>query len=91
MLPMFIIYSAICDILELDGRIMEAVGFFRHMQRELAPDTCIASEEGQWGLSESQRMDTAGGRLSTEHRFSATMHKEIRGACWDCNGFSELQ
>ena len=73
MLPMFIIYSAICDILETDGRITEAIDFFQHMQRELAPDTCIDSEEGQWEQSELYWMDTAGDRLSIKHRFSAAM------------------
>ena len=75
MLPMFIIYSAICDILETDGRIMEAIGFFQHMQRELALDTCTDSEEGKWELSELYRMDGAGNCLNIIHRFSAAMQK----------------
>ena len=74
-LPKFIIYSAICDILEVDGRITEAIGFFQHMQRELAPDTCADSEEAKWEQSELYRMDTAEDRLSIKHRFSETMQK----------------
>ena len=71
MLPMFIIYSAICDVLETDGHVMEAISSFQHMQREVAPGTCIDSEDAQWELSELYRMDTARDRLNIEHRFSA--------------------
>ena len=72
---MFIIYSAICDILETDGRITEAISFFQRMQRELALDTCIDNEEDKWEQSELYRMDTAGDRLNITHRFSAAMQK----------------
>ena len=91
MLPRFIIYSAICGILETDGRLTEAVGFFQHVQRELAPNTCIDTEEGQWRLSELYRIYTAGDRPSFKHRFSAAMQEEIRGARRGRNEFSELQ
>ena len=91
MLPKFIIYSAICNILETDDRIKEAIGFFQHMQRELPPDTGIDGEEGQWERSELYRMDTAGDCLNIKHRFSAAMQTETRGACRGRNGFSELQ
>ena len=74
MLPTVVIYSAICDILETDGLITEAIGFL-NMQRELAPDTCIDSEEAKWEQSELYRIDTAGDRLSIKHRFSTTMQK----------------
>ena len=90
MLPKFIIYSAICDVLETDGHMMEGISFFQHMQREVAPATCIDSEEGQWELSELYRMDTARDRLNIEHRFSAAMQKEIRGTCRGRTGFSGL-
>ena len=91
MLPMFIICSAICDILETDGHITEAIGFFQHVQRELALDTCTDNEEGKWEQSELYRMNNAGDCLSIIHRFSAAMQKEIRGARRGRNGFSELQ
>ena len=55
MLPKFVIYSAICDILETDGDITEAIGFL-NMQRELTPD--FDSEEGQWESSELYWMGT---------------------------------
>ena len=90
MLPMFIIYSAICDVLETDGHVMEAISFFQRMQHEVAPDTCINSEEGQWELSEWYQVDTARDRLNIKHRFSAAMQTEIRGACRGRTGFSEL-
>ena len=57
MLPTVVIYSAICDILEMDGLITEAMGFL-NMQRELTPD--FDSEEGQWESSELYQMGTAG-------------------------------
>ena len=75
----------------MDGRITEAIGFFQLMQHELAPDTCIDSEEDRWELSEWYRMYAAGDRLSIKHRFSAAMQKDIRGARRGGNGFSELQ
>ena len=91
MLPMFVIYSAICDVLETDGRITEAVSFFWHMQRKLTPDASIDNEKDQWELSELYRMDTAGDRLSFKHRFSTAMQKEIRGTRRGRDVFSELQ
>ena len=60
MLPMFTIYSAIYDILEMDGRITEAICLLQDIQHELAPAMWIENEEGQWKLSELYRMDTAG-------------------------------
>ena len=57
MLPKFVVYSAICDILETDGLITEAIGFL-NMQRELTSD--FDSEEGQWESSELYQMGTAG-------------------------------
>ena len=87
MLPMFHMYSAICGVLEMDGRTMEAIGVFQHMQRELAPDTCTDNVRDQWELSELYRLDTARDRLSIKHRFSAAMQKEIRGARQGCNEF----
>ena len=55
MLPTVVIYSAICDILETDGLITEAIGFL-NMQRELTPD--FDSKEGQWESSELYWMGT---------------------------------
>lgn len=50
MLPKFIIYSTICDILERDGRIMEAISCFRDMPHELTGDARTDNERAQWEL-----------------------------------------
>ena len=51
----FDIYRAMCDILEWDGRIMEAITCFQLVQRELCEDTSIHNERTQWELSERYR------------------------------------
>ena len=71
MLPMFHMYSAICGVLETDGRITEAISFFQRMQREFALDTCIDNEEDKWEQSELYRMDTAGDRLNITQVFGS--------------------
>ena len=45
---MFIIYRTICEILEEDGRLTEAVEFFQQMQNELREDTDLQDERVQW-------------------------------------------
>ena len=51
-LPRFHIYRVICDVLERDGRITEAIECFQQMQRELREDMSIRNEKEQWELSE---------------------------------------
>ena len=47
-LPRFVIYHVICNILERDGRVMEAIEYFRQMQSELSVDTSVHDERAQW-------------------------------------------
>ena len=62
------VYRAICDILEQDGRITEAIGCFRQMQAELTEDSNIHDERIQWELSEWSRLNATNACLSTRHR-----------------------
>ena len=51
-LPNPAIYRAICDILEGKGRVMEAIGCFQQMRRELTQATDVGNERLQWDLGE---------------------------------------
>ena len=51
----FDIFRVICDVLEGDGRVMEAIECFQQMQRELGEETSIDNERAQWELSERYR------------------------------------
>lgn len=44
------IYHTICDVLERDGRVTEAIGCFRQMQTEFKSGP--RSENEQWELGE---------------------------------------
>ncbi|KAI9571793.1 hypothetical protein HD554DRAFT_1824610 [Boletus coccyginus] len=46
--PRFVVYRVICDILEEDGRLMEAVECFRQLQNALPEDTGVQDERVQW-------------------------------------------
>jgi hypothetical protein len=47
-LPRFFIYRVMCDMVEGDGRITEAIECFRRMQSELSEDTSMHDERAQW-------------------------------------------
>ncbi|KAI9455958.1 hypothetical protein HD554DRAFT_2317618 [Boletus coccyginus] len=46
----FIVYRVICDILERDGRLVEAVECFQQMQNELPEDAGVRDEREKWEL-----------------------------------------
>ena len=48
-LPRFAIYRVVCDMLERDSRVMEAIECFRQMQSELSVGTTLHDERVQWG------------------------------------------
>ena len=47
-LPRFVIYRVICDTVEGDSRVMDAIKCFQQMQSDLSEDTSIHDEWGQW-------------------------------------------
>ncbi|KAI9571644.1 hypothetical protein HD554DRAFT_1800783 [Boletus coccyginus] len=49
--PRFVVYRVMCDILERDGRVTEAVECFRQMQNELAEDVGVHDERAEWRLN----------------------------------------
>ncbi|KAI9573369.1 hypothetical protein HD554DRAFT_2310612 [Boletus coccyginus] len=50
MVPRFVVYRVICDILERDGRLTEAIECFRQMQNELPGDAGVQDERAKWEL-----------------------------------------
>ncbi|KAI9461363.1 hypothetical protein HD554DRAFT_2041443 [Boletus coccyginus] len=48
--PKFVVYRVICDILERDSRLTEAVEFFRQMQNEVPEDAGVRDERAEWKL-----------------------------------------
>ncbi|KAI9571582.1 hypothetical protein HD554DRAFT_2036527 [Boletus coccyginus] len=53
--PRFVVYRVICDILERDGRLTEAVECFRRMQNELPEDMGVHDERAEWELDFNAR------------------------------------
>lgn len=51
-LPKFVIHRVVCDVLEGQGRVVEAITCFRQMESELAGDMNFRDEQAQWILSE---------------------------------------
>ena len=86
----FAIYRAICDILEGDDRVTEAIGYFREMQNELAKAMDVCNEGVQWELGEWLPLNTSWACLSIRCRFSTEMRKTVSKARRRCFGFSEL-
>ena len=80
-LPRLDIYRVICNILEGDGRILEAVECLRRMRSELEVDTTINDERAQWELGEwlSEPYYLKADR-SVSLRFSTAMYREAREA-----------
>ena len=52
MFPRFTIYCALCDILEREGKITEAIGCFRQMQSDATVGASVRNERAGWELSE---------------------------------------
>ena len=49
-LPSFLVYRVVCDILEGEDRLTQAIECFRQMQNELAEDTGAHDGRAQWEL-----------------------------------------
>ena len=49
-IPKLLVYQAVCDVLEQDGRLTEAVQYFQKMQSDLIEDASMytAWEVGEW-------------------------------------------
>ena len=50
-LPRFLVYRVICDILEGDNRLTQAIECFRQMRNELPEGTSSHDGRAQWELS----------------------------------------
>ena len=50
MVPGFVVYRVICDILERNGRLTEAIEYFRQMENELPGDAGVRDERAKWEL-----------------------------------------
>ncbi|KAI9571745.1 hypothetical protein HD554DRAFT_2326879 [Boletus coccyginus] len=48
--PRFVIYRDICNTLERDGRLTEAVECFQRMENELPEDAGVRDEQAEWEL-----------------------------------------
>ena len=59
MFPRFTIYCALCDILEREGKITEAIGCFRQMQSDATVGASVCNERARWELSEWSRNGAA--------------------------------
>ncbi|KAG6375674.1 hypothetical protein JVT61DRAFT_3247 [Boletus reticuloceps] len=60
-LPRFLIHQAICDVLERDGHVAEAIECLQQMERELVGDKGIPAEQATWesGKEFQQRRNQA--------------------------------
>ena len=57
-IPKLLVYQTVCDVLEQDGRLTEAVQCFQKMQNDLTEDTCTCTvwEIGEWIHGSVSRM-----------------------------------
>ncbi|KAI9454841.1 hypothetical protein HD554DRAFT_2042943 [Boletus coccyginus] len=53
--PRFVVYRVICNILEQDGRLTEAVECFLQMEKELPEDAGVGNERVEWELDFRRR------------------------------------
>ena len=51
-LPRFLVYRVICDVLEGDGRLTQAIGCFRQLQNEA---TSTHDGRAQWELGKGNK------------------------------------
>lgn len=49
-LPQFLIYRVVCEVLEENGRLTEAVECFRKMQNDLSDNSGAHGEHAQWEI-----------------------------------------
>ena len=88
-LPKLVIFQAICDVLEQDGRLTEAVQCFQRIQNNLTEDTStyMAWEVGEWVQGNISRMLQL---LSTDFRHGCTVKPENLGdATMDSQRYDE--
>jgi hypothetical protein len=75
-LPRFVIYRVICDMLEGDNCVMEAIDCFRQMQSELLEDTSLQDERVQWERGRWLQRDVGKADSNTSLRFPRTLCRE---------------
>jgi len=77
---MFIVYHVICDILERDGRLAEAVECFQQMRSELPEDVSVCDERAEWELGGWLQPQTCIilGALTSSIRLQSTLYEDIR-------------
>jgi len=87
------VYRVMCDILERDGRLTEALRCFRQMQNELAEDAVVCDERVEWELGEWLQPQTpvALGTLRLGIRLQSALYEGIRteGRC--CYGLRVIR
>ena len=71
--PRFTIYRALCEILEGNDRITEAIGCFRRMLSDPTANEGVCDEREEWQLSKWSRSGATEVCLSIQHRFSTAM------------------
>ena len=54
-LPRFLVYRVVCDILEGDGRLTQAIECFRQMPNDLAENTGAHDGRAQWELGKGSQ------------------------------------
>jgi len=79
------VYRVMCDILERDVRLTEALECFRQMQNELAEDAVVRDERAEWELGEwlQPQAPVALGTLTLGVRLQSALYEDIRteGRC----------
>lgn len=76
--PKFDTFRTICNVLERDGRVMEAVTCFRRMKSELTEETSRCDERAQWEPGEwLYTCRTRGLLTSASQDFQRTCEKRL--------------
>ena len=72
-IPKLLVYQAVCDALEQDGRLTEAIQCFRKMQNDLTEDT---STDRAWEVGEWVQGSVSRGILNILDRLSTSLYGE---------------
>ncbi|KAI9571641.1 hypothetical protein HD554DRAFT_2168897 [Boletus coccyginus] len=77
-IPRFVVYRAICDVLERGGRLTEAAECFRQLQNALPEDMAVDDERGEWERDFRGRCIEKLGKLG-DTASNSKMHDEAIG------------
>ena len=87
-IPKLLVYQAVCDVLEQDSRLTEAIQCFQKMQNDLTED---ASTYAAWEVGEWVQGNVSGGVPNILDRLSTSLYGETRNLGRYSDGLSKIR